>query len=71
MRQIIRKTGRFEMEFMETAISKKKAKELEKLFEVAEKSSGNVARINVNSVISEDEEKRYDEKAEDRESKLK
>ena len=59
------------MEFMETAISKKKAKELEKLFEVAEKSSGNEARINVNSVISEDEEKRYDEKAEDREEKLK
>ena len=44
---------------------------MEKLFEVAEKSSGNIARINVNSVISEDEEKRYDEKAEDRESKLK
>ena len=38
---------------METAISKKKAAELEKLFEVASKSSPNEARINVNSVISE------------------
>ena len=55
---------------METAISKRKAAELQKLFEVAERSSGNNARINVNSVITEEEEKKYEDKASDREKKL-
>ena len=40
---------------METAISKRKASELSKLFENAAKSSGNDASINVNSVITEEQ----------------
>ena len=54
---------------METAISKKKSLELQKLFERASKG-GNKARINVNSVISAEEEEKYNKKAKDREAKL-
>jgi len=55
---------------METAISKRKAAELQKLFENAGKTSGNYARINVNSVITEEQEGTYNSTAKDREEKL-
>ena len=55
---------------METAVSKRKAAELEKLFQVASRSTGNHARINVNSVITEEEDKKYNDKSKDREEKL-
>jgi hypothetical protein len=40
---------------METAISKRKAAELEKVFASALKTSGNKATIHVNSVITEEQ----------------
>lgn len=50
--RIIKNNKVFEFEFMETAISKKQQKKLEKLFESG-KLYKNKAVIHVNSVISE------------------
>lgn len=55
---------------METAISKAYQDKLEKLFRNA-KALGNSATIHVNSVISEEQEKKYQSEAKDREEKLK
>lgn len=55
---------------METAISKSQQGKLEKLFKNA-KALGNKATIHVNSVISEDQEKKYQSESKDREEKLK
>lgn len=44
---------------METAISKKKAAELERLFSSASRQSGYSSSINVNSVITEEQETKY------------
>jgi len=52
LKQIIEKTKIFEFEFMETAISKKQQKKLEKLFENG-RLYKNKAILHVNSVISE------------------
>lgn len=70
LRQIIKNTKTFEFEFMETAISKRKAGELQKLFENGVRSTGNNANINVNSVITEEQEGTYNSSAKDREEKL-
>ena len=55
---------------METAISKKKAAELEKLFQTAPRPTSYSSSINVNSVITEEQEAKYNENAKDREQKL-
>lgn len=49
---------------METAISKQVQSKLEKLFEDNAAESGNKAKIHVNSVISEEQEKKYRDKSE-------
>ena len=54
------------MDFIETAISKHKAQELERIFATAARPSGYVSKINVNSVITEDQEKQYNETAKKR-----
>jgi hypothetical protein len=59
LKTLIKKTKNFELEFMETAISKRKAKELEDIFSNTSKPRGYKSRINVNSVITEDQEKQY------------
>ncbi len=66
LEKIIQKTNRFELEFMETAISKAFKEKLEKLFERGSKMIGNSAKIHVNSVITEDQEKQYKEKSKER-----
>ena len=55
---------------METAISKAFQSKLEKLFKNA-KALGNKATIHVNSVISEEQEKKYQSESKEREEKLK
>lgn len=55
---------------METAISKAQQSKLEKLFKSA-KALGNKATIHVNSVISEEQEKKYQNESKEREEKLK
>ena len=55
---------------METAISKKKAAELQKIFESTSKPSGYKASINVNSIITDDQEAQYSKGSKDREEKL-
>ena len=55
---------------METAISKRKAQELENIFDTTSKPRGYSSRINVNSVITEDQEKQYNETAKNRVEKL-
>ena len=62
LKTIIKNNKNFELEFMETAISKKKAQELENIFATS-KSKGYSCRINVNSIITEDQEKQYNETA--------
>lgn len=52
---------------METAISKKKATELERIFAVTSKPRGSLSRINVNSIISDEQETTYSEKSKARE----
>lgn len=59
LKQIIEKTKVFEFEFMETAISKKQQKRLEKVFESG-RLYKNKALIHVNSVISEEQQKKYE-----------
>lgn len=51
---------------METAISKVFKDKLEKVFEKATSISGNNAKIHVNSIITEDQEKKYKEDAKER-----
>jgi hypothetical protein len=67
LRTIISKTPQFELEFMETAISKRKASELQRLFKSASRPAGFNSRINVNSVITEEQETKYNTNAKDRE----
>ena len=70
LQKIVQKTKVFEFEFMETAISKAYQGKLEKLFKGA-KALGNKATIHVNSVISEEQEKKYQSESKGREEKLK
>lgn len=69
--KLIKKTKSFEFEFMETAISKAMKSQLEVLFENAAKSSGNNAVLHINSVISEEQQAKYDAASEEREKQLK
>lgn len=70
LRTIISQTPSFEFEFMETAISKRKAAELQRIFERASRPAGYYSRINVNSVITEEQEQKYNSTSQDREEKL-
>lgn len=55
---------------METAISKRKAAELQRIFQNAPRPAGYHSRINVNSVITEEQETKYNQTSKDREEKL-
>lgn len=44
---------------METAISKRKVAELQRLFDTTSKPAGYSSKINVNSIITEEQETKY------------
>lgn len=55
---------------METAISKRKAAELQRLFDATTRPAGYSSKISVNSIITEEQETKYNSTAQDREEKL-